>query len=448
LNTYALHLALINQTQRVSASCHIFNSKGRIILKSGAEFDHEAAKVLSENALPKSLEYFVKIENEFDADQLTSVFKGYLRLDPSYCELYEQQEIDEDIERCCANICRLDIIPQRLTALSILFPQVFDQALFSAWMILTLLQRSGAEDKAKQAAFSAALCQNIGYMDIAPDIVRKEDEFSDEDERLIQSHPNLGYQILSTITGISKETARAVQEHHECMDGSGFPARKVGKQLSWAGQTINLLDSIHAIYQRHFKPRKLTLRDTVPIIQMNMLARHGSSVSDLIAFLEPGSRTEQCTVSEEDVPNFVKQLKHQHKNVLHFIEITQTFLADVGVRHDNARLYAIQNIALHIYASMSQAEMINEGYMRWLDQVITNKLTHAYRELEDVFLMMQELLFHIERFRSQIYPMEKRNTNPKLREPLAKLVSQLEELPKPESQNYTPLVITNKPEKT
>ena len=40
--------------------------------------------------------------------------------------------------------------------------------------------------------------------------------------------------------------------------------------------------------------------------------------------------------------------------------------------------------------------------MRWLDQVEAEGLVHAYREVEDVFLMMQEVMYHIDKLKNQI----------------------------------------------
>lgn len=75
---------------------------------------------------------------------------------------------------------------------------------------------------------------------------------------------------------------------------------------------------------------------------------------------------------------------------------------EVGFRHGDQRVFALQNIIIHINISITQSGIINAAYIRWLDQVDSEGLAHAYREVEDVFLMMQEVIYHIGKLKDQI----------------------------------------------
>lgn len=438
MNIYALHLAKLNQQQKVTAACHIFNTRGKIILQNGVEINDDAAVILLENTLPKSLDGFIQIDAPLEAQQLAELLKKYLQLEPSYCELYEQQDIDIDIDTCCEAVCQYDILRQRLTVLYALFPEYLDQAMFCAWLIITLQKNEDYDKKTMTSGFIAALCQNIGYLDISPEILNKNIELNQDDKKTVQTHPSLAQKILSQIPGFPKDVIRAVQEHHESLDGSGYPLRKVGRQLCKLGLSLNFIGTVHAIYQRHFKPRKRTLRDTVPIIEMNILMRHDNAVKILISFLEKGTKTNTCSVPNKYISELVQQMKKQHDDIVLFIKITQDFLSEVGVRHENARLHAIQNIALHIASAVGQADIVNEAYIRWLDQVVSKNLKHAYRELEDVFLMMQEIRYHMQRFQHQISLMQQTNFDLKLKAPIATVINKLAVLPSYDKRLYVP----------
>ena len=49
-----------------------------------------------------------------------------------------------------------------------------------------------------------------------------------------------------------------------------------------------------------------------------------------------------------------------------------------------------------------QSGIINDAYMRWLDQVLDERLEFAYREVEEAFILMQEVVFHLDKLKHQL----------------------------------------------
>ncbi len=41
--------------------------------------------------------------------------------------------------------------------------------------------------------------------------------------------------------------------------------------------------------------------------------------------------------------------------------------------------------------------------MRWLDQVLNERLEFAYREVEEAFILMQEVVFHLDKLKQQVF---------------------------------------------
>ncbi len=69
----------------------------------------------------------------------------------------------------------------------------------------------------------AALFHDIGLTKISPDILYKPDPLTEAERQEIQSHPELAVNMLQESPEVLPESLRLVQEHHENLDGSGYP---------------------------------------------------------------------------------------------------------------------------------------------------------------------------------------------------------------------------------
>lgn len=78
------------------------------------------------------------------------------------------------------------------------------------------------DKKETQALTLAGLLHDIGKMMIPPEIIKKPGKLTDEEYRVIQEHPSLGYNILRE-QDIDPRIAKAALQHHERCDGSGYP---------------------------------------------------------------------------------------------------------------------------------------------------------------------------------------------------------------------------------
>jgi putative nucleotidyltransferase with HDIG domain len=70
-----------------------------------------------------------------------------------------------------------------------------------------------------------ALFHDIGKTLTNP---KTENLFSSEEDIALQQHPRLGAEFLDKQNEISSEVKMIVAQHHECLDGSGYPARLKG----------------------------------------------------------------------------------------------------------------------------------------------------------------------------------------------------------------------------
>ena len=77
-------------------------------------------------------------------------------------------------------------------------------------------------------------------------VLNQTGSLSESDWKLIQEHPATGYEILKTIE-YPWPLAEMVYQHHERIDGSGYPRGKTGGELLLESQILGVSDVMEAI---------------------------------------------------------------------------------------------------------------------------------------------------------------------------------------------------------
>ena len=87
-----------------------------------------------------------------------------------------------------------------------------------------------------------ALLHDVGQVYLPRNLVRKPSRYTAQEQRLMQAHPHLGVTMLSQIPHMPEDACRIVAEHHERLDGSGYPQGLRGAALSPLSQIVAIAD--------------------------------------------------------------------------------------------------------------------------------------------------------------------------------------------------------------
>jgi PAS domain S-box-containing protein/putative nucleotidyltransferase with HDIG domain len=100
----------------------------------------------------------------------------------------------------------------------------------------------------------AGLVHDVGKLGVPAEILTKPGTISDAERELIKDHSRQGYEILKGID-FDWPIASIVLQHHERMDGSGYPAGLRGDEISVAARVLMAADVIEAMgAHRPYRP--------------------------------------------------------------------------------------------------------------------------------------------------------------------------------------------------
>jgi HD-GYP domain-containing protein (c-di-GMP phosphodiesterase class II) len=92
-----------------------------------------------------------------------------------------------------------------------------------------------------------ALLLDIGKVRMPVPILAKSSALNDNERQFLHRHVAGGCRILETIEGLSLRSLAMVREHHERIDGSGYPAKMQGDAISAWGQFAGIIDTYIAL---------------------------------------------------------------------------------------------------------------------------------------------------------------------------------------------------------
>ncbi|HEY5556313.1 HD domain-containing phosphohydrolase [Acetobacterium sp.] len=100
----------------------------------------------------------------------------------------------------------------------------------------------------------AGLLHDIGKIAIPIEILSKPGKLSEDEFRLIKVHPKASYDILKDIE-FSRPIADIVLQHHERLDGSGYPNGLKGDEICMDARILNVSDVVEAMSSyRPYRP--------------------------------------------------------------------------------------------------------------------------------------------------------------------------------------------------
>ncbi|MBB6024761.1 HD-GYP domain-containing protein (c-di-GMP phosphodiesterase class II) [Paenibacillus sp. JGP012] len=97
-----------------------------------------------------------------------------------------------------------------------------------------------------QVAF-AGLFHDIGNNKVDPQILHKPSSLTVEEQEEIRQHTKYGYQILKQAKAINEGARLAALQHHEKVDGSGYPLHLTGTQIHIYAKIVAIADIFHAM---------------------------------------------------------------------------------------------------------------------------------------------------------------------------------------------------------
>jgi HD-GYP domain-containing protein (c-di-GMP phosphodiesterase class II) len=144
------------------------------------------------------------------------------------------------------------ILHGRDTLLHVIHMRQYDTDLFAhavdvCTFALLVGQGQGFDRQRLERLGVGALLHDVGHTRLPRNMYRKQWLYTEQERRLVQQHPALGAAILANAADLHEESLRIVLEHHERLDGLGYPRGLRGLQISPLSEIVSIADTYDAM---------------------------------------------------------------------------------------------------------------------------------------------------------------------------------------------------------
>ena len=101
-------------------------------------------------------------------------------------------------------------------------------------------------DELEKLAVGCAMC-DVGMTELPPELLGQAENLDDKQRAIIRAHPKIGAEMVATSKDIDIEILAIIENHHERMDGSGYPRGIEGAAIPLLARIAGLVDTYDAM---------------------------------------------------------------------------------------------------------------------------------------------------------------------------------------------------------
>jgi HD-GYP domain-containing protein (c-di-GMP phosphodiesterase class II) len=267
-------LTALADKREVLAHEDIFAHGGMKLVSRGTRLSGTFYDRLIAHKLLKPIEYSLGVADALDVVTIISLAHDKARLIPSLLPRLEQPDLLGQLEELLGGLSIPAPLALKLTVMQVEMPALFEHSLISAVIATVLGIRGKLAREEIQALALASIFHDIGELYIDPDFLAPGHCMSEGERRFLYVHPLTGYLMLREFATLPPGTAEAVLQHHERLDGTGYPYHLKDGQISTLARCLAVAEVAASLVARHGADRRIGMR-----FKMNIKKYDASAVS-------------------------------------------------------------------------------------------------------------------------------------------------------------------------
>ncbi len=162
---------------------------------------------------------------------------------------------------------RNDGIGSWLRTVALIHDPTYRHCLLMAGIMSAFVLQLGFNGSDCDRMTRAAILHDIGKALVPLEIINKTDRLSEEEMAVVRSHATGGHELLVAQGGHHPAILDVVRHHHEYLDGSGYPDRLRGDQITDAVRIATICDVFAALIEKRAYKPSLPAREAFTLME-------------------------------------------------------------------------------------------------------------------------------------------------------------------------------------
>ncbi|MEK9803701.1 MAG: HD domain-containing phosphohydrolase, partial [Curvibacter sp.] len=274
----------LGSLRQVVTTQPIYNTKGIKILEQGVAVHPGLYERLMEHRLAVPLEDSVSSLPTINGHGLRRGIETIAAQAPFFARMLETREIREVVLDVVERIQLPDPIAFQLTMAHEMRPALYQHLLTTTLTATWLALVSGLPRAQLRVAAATGLLHDLGMLHLDPRLLEPASEIDPPQQRQLASHPLVSSALVERHKEYPREVAQAILEHHEFLDGSGYPQQLTGLQISPCGRIMALTELVAGAFTqgREIPETRLSI-----LLRMNTHRYDPACIERIVALLRP-----------------------------------------------------------------------------------------------------------------------------------------------------------------
>ena len=286
----------------------VMGANGIKILDKGVRISPRLYERLVQHHPITPLEDAIAIDGAVSAKNLRAVGEELLDSNLVFSRMAEKPEDRKLLLDCLEAVPLPPSIIFQLTVVRDVHPVQFRYFVATALTSVWLGNRPQVMRNDLVMLAAAGLLHDLGMMHIDPVLLEPSTEISPEQRRQLYSHPLVSVLLLERHTEYRNDMLRAVREHHEVLDGSGYPAGLAATAIGAWGRIVSLAQVVASLVR---PGRNHALLRLSVLLRTNRHRYDNALINRMLPLLQqrPGVDTETTDSIDNPVADPVRHLK-------------------------------------------------------------------------------------------------------------------------------------------
>lgn len=229
----------------------IYTDNGIKLVEKGARIDSRLYDRLVQHKLREPIDRHLTVENAVDVSALIAAGQ----------DLAEQGVLPQMLAQALGSAGKLlaplrsvslpDPVAFKLTVMRDQRPGLFEHSLLMMMVAVFLGLKSGLSERDCVPLAAAALLHDAGVLHMDPSWMDPLNKVTGVQRKHLVAHPITSMLMLKDAGVYPRSVEIAVLEHHERMDGSGYPRGLPGAEISPMGRILLLAEVVTAFYEKY-----------------------------------------------------------------------------------------------------------------------------------------------------------------------------------------------------
>jgi hypothetical protein len=281
----------------IVANRDVHSTSGIKLINAGMRINSSLFERLLQHRLVPDLDQCVTTENTVDGKSLAAVAATMMqeddRLSLNQSAKQEEMTLPDILKQVPLN----PAIAFKLTVMRETQPELFRHSIYVALVSTYIgIQLNLSKSQLVQLA-TASLLHDIGILHVDPVLLKRGYMMTEAERRHLYVHSVTGWMILKPYPEYAPQVLDAVLQHHERLDGSGYPRGLSGNKIGLFGQIIAVAEIVASRYGKDVQEFGWSRLET--ILKLNLRRYGRNMVQYLKVFYQEENVIPTCSESDK-----------------------------------------------------------------------------------------------------------------------------------------------------